>query len=63
MYRITATVLKAGGLPVAWTRYSGKKLTKEACEKMLSPKTEAGKSVEEKVTLRDFQCRRATKNG
>lgn len=57
-YLISATVQKAGGSPTTWIRYSDEKLTQAQCEKMLSGKTEAGKSVEEKVTLSNFSCTR-----
>lgn len=59
MYKITATVNKAGNAPARWTRFSEKKLSKTECEKMLSGKTEAGKSREERVTLHDFKCVKA----
>ncbi|EBA4600815.1 hypothetical protein DPU05_14590 [Salmonella enterica subsp. enterica serovar Teddington] len=59
MYKITAIVNKAGNTPAVWTRFTDKKLTKTECEKMLSGKTEAGKSRFEKVTLNDFKCVKA----
>lgn len=59
MYKITATVNKAGNAPALWTRFSDKKLSKAECEKMLSGETEAGKSREERVTLHDFRCVKA----
>lgn len=59
MYKITAIVTKPGNAPTVWTRFSKEKLTKEHCEKMLSGKTEAGKSREEKVTLAKFKCVKA----
>lgn len=61
MYKITATVKKAGNAPTAWTRYSKEKLTRPQCEKMLSGKTEAGRSREELVTLTNFKCTKAAK--
>ncbi|EBD7602621.1 DUF1187 family protein, partial [Salmonella enterica] len=36
--------------------FSDKKMNKAGCEKMLSGRTEAGKSRKEKVTLEDFKC-------
>ncbi|EAA3660562.1 hypothetical protein DOH12_24155, partial [Salmonella enterica subsp. enterica] len=36
--------------PTNWVRFSDKKMNKAECEKMLSGRTEAGKSREEKVT-------------
>ncbi|MBZ7262441.1 DUF1187 family protein [Klebsiella oxytoca] len=59
MYKITAIVNKAGNSPIIWTRFSRIKLDKEQCEKMLSGKTEAGVSREEKVTLSKFKCVKA----
>lgn len=59
MYKITATVNKAGNAPANWTRFSAVKLTKEQCEKMLSGKTEAGISRMEKVKLTYFKCVKA----
>lgn len=56
MYKITATVIKPGNTPTSWTRFSDKKLTQSECEKMLTSRTEAGKSIEEKVTLVNFKC-------
>ncbi|EAA6845092.1 hypothetical protein DRX19_29945, partial [Salmonella enterica subsp. enterica] len=49
-YRITAIVKKPGNSPTNWVRFSDKKMNKAECEKMLSGRTEAGKSREEKVT-------------
>jgi antisense regulator of RalR protein len=59
MYKITATAIKAGNAPANWTRFSDKKLTITECEKMLSGRTEAGKSVEERVSLKNFKCVKA----
>ncbi|EAB2293818.1 DUF1187 family protein [Salmonella enterica] len=56
MYKITAIINKPGGSPVQWTRFSVVRLTKRECEKRMSGKTEAGKSLEEKVTLENFEC-------
>lgn len=56
MYKITAIVKKPGNSPTNWVRFSDKKMNKAECEKMLSGRTEAGKSREEKVTLEDFKC-------
>jgi antisense regulator of RalR protein len=56
VFIITGMVCKAGNSPCQWTRYSPEAMTKTQCEKMLSGKTEAGKSVEEKVTIDNFNC-------
>lgn len=61
MYKITATVNKAGNTPASWIRFSATKLTKEQCETMLSGKTEAGVSRVEKVKLTYFKCVKAGK--
>ncbi|HCM1914555.1 TPA: DUF1187 family protein [Salmonella enterica subsp. salamae serovar 28:r:e,n,z15] len=54
-YRITAIVKKPGNSPTNWVSFSDKKMNKVECEKMLSGRTEAGKSREEKVTLEEFK--------
>ncbi|ECL7695579.1 DUF1187 family protein [Salmonella enterica] len=56
MYKITVIVKKSGNSPTSWGRFSDKKMNKAECEKMLSGRTEAGKSREEKVTQEDFKC-------
>ncbi|EDX0371743.1 DUF1187 family protein [Salmonella enterica] len=56
MYKITATIIKAGNTPVGWCRYSKDKLTRQQCEKMFFKAKEAGKSFGEKVVLDDFRC-------
>ncbi|EAM6080489.1 DUF1187 family protein [Salmonella enterica] len=56
MYKITATIIKAGNPPVDWCRYSKDKLTRQQCEKMFFKAKEAGKSFGEKVMLEDFSC-------
>ncbi|WP_374058672.1 DUF1187 family protein [Salmonella bongori] len=49
-------VKKPGNSPTNWVRFSDKKMNKAECEKILSGRTEAGKSREEKVTLEEFKC-------
>jgi len=56
MYKITATIEKAGNAPTLWTRFSQVRLTKSQCEKMISGKHEAGVSRIEKATLKNFEC-------
>ena len=56
MYKITATILKPGGLPVEWMRMSKEKLTSSQCEKMLSRSKEVGKAAEEQVRVKNFKC-------
>ncbi|EDC2355090.1 DUF1187 family protein [Salmonella enterica] len=56
MYIITSIIKKPGNSPTNWVRFSNKKMNKAECEKMLSGRTEAGKSREEKVMLDDFKC-------
>lgn len=56
MYKITATIIKAGNPPIGWCRFSKEKLTQTQCEKMFFKAKEAGKSFGEKVILDDFRC-------
>lgn len=56
MYKITATLVKPGGLPVSWTWYSEKKLTQQECEKMWVKAKEPGKSFGEGLVMTDFAC-------
>ncbi|EGG3070089.1 DUF1187 family protein [Salmonella enterica] len=56
LYKITATIIKAGNPPVSWCRFSKDKLTKNKCEKMFFKAKEAGRSFGENVTLEDFSC-------
>ena len=62
MYKITATVNKAGNAPALWTRFSEKKLSKTECEKMLSGKTEAGKSAKQSVVELEHRCAKQWRN-
>ncbi|CAD6179895.1 hypothetical protein AOY57_04660 [Escherichia coli] len=55
-YKITATIMKPGNLPVSWTRYSGNKMTRPECEKMFSIPKEPGRSFGDKVRVQDFRC-------
>ncbi|WP_426576706.1 DUF1187 family protein [Xenorhabdus stockiae] len=59
-YQITATITRAGGLPTTWMRLSDKKLTKQECVKMVSPRRRNmnGDIGVEKVELSNFVCRR-----
>ncbi|WP_085432353.1 DUF1187 family protein [Escherichia coli] len=59
-YKITATIIKPGNLPVDWTRYSGNKMTRTECENMFSTAKEPGRSFGDKVTVKDFLCVRVT---
>ncbi|CRB28876.1 TPA_asm: DUF1187 family protein [Salmonella enterica subsp. enterica serovar Typhi str. CT18] len=59
-YKITATIIKPGNPPVFWTRYSGNKMTRAECEKMLSIPKEPGRSFGDKVKVQDFRCVTAT---
>ncbi|EPH4535681.1 DUF1187 family protein [Escherichia coli] len=55
-YRITATIIKPGNLPVFWTRYSDRRMTRTECEKMFSIPKEPGRSFGDKVKVQDFRC-------
>ena len=69
MYKITATILKPGGLPVEWTCVSKERLTSTQCEKKFSQVKEDGKTAEERVLVKNFKCvslprkRKAVANG
>ncbi|EJE3038797.1 DUF1187 family protein [Salmonella enterica] len=56
MYKITATIIKAGNPPVGWCRFSGEKMTQAQCEKMFFKAKEAGKSFGDSVKLENFSC-------
>ncbi|WP_064519121.1 DUF1187 family protein [Buttiauxella gaviniae] len=56
MYKITATILKSGGLPVAWTCNSKEPLTSRQCEKRFSRGKEVGKTAEVCVSVTNFEC-------
>lgn len=53
-YKITATLMKPGSLPVQWTRYSERKLTQSECKKMFTIPKEPGRSFGDKVQIADF---------
>lgn len=61
MFKITATIIKAGNPPIGWCRFSKEKLIQTQCEKMFFKAKEAGKSFGEKVTLEDFSCEKVQK--
>lgn len=56
MYKITATIIKPGGAPIAWTTFSPQKLTAVQCAKRFSSGTEAGKLFEIKIAVEGFAC-------
>lgn len=56
MYKITATIIKAGNPPIDWCRFSKEKLTSAQCEKMFFKAKEAGRSFGDSVTLENFRC-------
>jgi antisense regulator of RalR protein len=55
-FKITAQVIKPGGLPTTWTRFTDCRMTQKQCEKLLSSRREAGKSIPVSVTLENFSC-------
>lgn len=61
-YQIAATLVKNGGAPVYWQRYSDKKLSKQDCLKMLlkCDKNEFNhyRQNEIKIILERFSCRK-----
>ncbi|MEB7742712.1 DUF1187 family protein [Escherichia coli] len=60
-YKITVTIIRPGGLPVQWTRYSDSKMTVTECGKCsLPPKKEPGRSSGDKARVKDFCCNAIT---
>lgn len=59
MYEISATIIKPGNPPVLWIKYSEKRMTKTQCEAFFSTKKEAGRTLECRVRLTNYQCRLA----
>ncbi|WP_201490511.1 DUF1187 family protein [Escherichia coli] len=55
-YRITATIIKPGNLPVLWAHYSDYRMTRAECEKMFSIPKEPSGSFGDKVRVEDFLC-------
>ncbi|HAD6865046.1 TPA_asm: DUF1187 family protein [Salmonella enterica subsp. enterica serovar Typhimurium str. SL1344] len=57
-YKITATIIKSGGTPVAWTRFTRGKMTKSQCEKMFSvpDKSDFPARKQNAVLVVDFRC-------
>lgn len=55
-YKITATIIKPGNLPVQWIRYSRSKMTQAECERMFTIQKEAGRSFGDKVRVEEFSC-------
>ncbi|EFN8469011.1 DUF1187 family protein [Escherichia coli] len=55
-YKITATIIRPGGLPVQWTRYSGNRMTHAECEKMFFIPKEPGRSCGVSVRVENFRC-------
>lgn len=62
MYRITAVINKAGGAPVSWIFYSGRRMTLEQYETMLSRNREAGRHNGFRITLTEFLCEKVGNN-
>ena len=57
IYKITATLIKPGGVPASWVRYTRKKMTRFQCEKLFNSKGAiAGKVAPEKVCIENFLC-------
>ncbi|MEQ0188808.1 DUF1187 family protein [Klebsiella sp. CN_Kp098] len=56
MFKITATIIKPGGAPANWLRYSARELSVKECEQMFFKSREAGRSFGEKVKLENFKC-------
>lgn len=56
MYRISATIIKSGGMPVTWVRYVHSRMSKLQCVKMFYKVNHQGKLDKERVKLIDFSC-------
>ncbi|GAB1639544.1 DUF1187 family protein [Escherichia coli] len=55
-YKITATIIRSGNLPVKWTHYSDSRMTRTECEKMFSIPKVPGRSSGEIARVEDFSC-------
>lgn len=57
-YKISATIIKSGGEPVVWTRFSRREMTKSQCEEMFSTPGEFGASLKKRsvVCIENFRC-------
>ncbi|MEW5494346.1 DUF1187 family protein [Enterobacter cloacae] len=58
MFKITATIIKPGGMPATWVRFSRQKMTLQQCEKLFFREKEAGRTFGEKIRLENFLCKR-----
>ncbi|HBM3061572.1 TPA: DUF1187 family protein [Klebsiella oxytoca] len=58
MYIIKAIIVKPGSMPVSWTKYSPRPMTKKECLLLISPpKSERLKTHEVlKISILDFTC-------
>ncbi|HEI3268269.1 TPA: DUF1187 family protein [Escherichia coli] len=55
-YKITAAIIKPGGMPVRWTRYSRNKMTLLECEKLFSSPGNYRGQQGEKIRVTEFLC-------
>ncbi|WP_338900131.1 DUF1187 family protein [Escherichia coli] len=53
-YKITATIIKPGNMPVQWLRYHDQKMTHAECEKLFTPVKEYGRHIG--VRVENFRC-------
>ncbi|EPX8206788.1 DUF1187 family protein [Escherichia coli] len=53
-YKITATIIKLGNMPVQWLRYQDSEMTFAECEKLFAPAKEPGRYI--RVRVEDFRC-------
>ncbi|EFD4923056.1 DUF1187 family protein [Escherichia coli] len=44
-YKITATIIKPGNMPVQWLRYQDSEMTFTECEKLFAPAKESGRYI------------------
>ncbi|MGR3184183.1 DUF1187 family protein [Enterobacter cancerogenus] len=58
MYKIEASIIRAGSMPVHWTRYSDKPMNIKQCQQLFTPvKSQAKFSwPSSKTEIIDFRC-------
>ena len=56
-YKISATIIRPGGLPVQWVHYTEKVMTLAECEKMLTRKMRIKNvTIISKAQIENFKC-------
>ncbi|EPD9088269.1 DUF1187 family protein [Escherichia coli] len=54
LYKIAATIIKLGNMPVQWLRDQDSEMTFTECEKLFAPAKEPGRYIS--VRVEDFRC-------